>query len=31
MYLAEIFSLATALCWSFGGLLSTHPARPWER
>ena len=27
MYLAEIFSLATALCWSFGGLLSTHPAR----
>ena len=27
MYLAELFSLAAALCWSFGGLLSTDPAR----
>lgn len=27
MFTAEIFSLAAALCWSFGGLLSTHPAR----
>lgn len=27
MYLAECSALAAALCWSFGGLLSTAPAR----
>lgn len=27
MYLAELFSLAAALCWSFGGLVATYPAR----
>src|SRR5690606_17064554 len=27
MLIAEFSSLAAALCWSFGGLLSTHPAR----
>jgi drug/metabolite transporter (DMT)-like permease len=27
MYIAECSALAAALCWSFGGLLSTTPAR----
>lgn len=27
MYIAEFSALAAALCWSFGGLLATHPAR----
>lgn len=27
MYLAELSALTAALCWSFGGLLSTTPAR----
>jgi drug/metabolite transporter (DMT)-like permease len=27
MYLAEFSALAAALCWSFGGLLSTSPTR----
>lgn len=27
MLIAELSSLAAALCWSFGGLLATHPAR----
>jgi drug/metabolite transporter (DMT)-like permease len=27
MYIAEISALAAALCWSFGGLLATNPAR----
>jgi len=27
LYLAEFSALATALCWSFGGLLATPPAR----
>ncbi|MFW2364844.1 MAG: DMT family transporter [Desulforhopalus sp.] len=27
MYLAEFSALAAALCWSFGGLMSTTPAR----
>jgi len=27
MYIAEFSALAAALCWSFGGLLSTTPAR----
>lgn len=27
MHLAELFSLAAALCWSCGGLLATDPAR----
>ena len=27
MYIAECSALAAALCWSFGGLLSTNPAR----
>ena len=27
MYIAELAALAAALCWSFGGLVSTTPAR----
>lgn len=27
MYTAELSALAAALCWSFGGLLATNPAR----
>ena len=27
MYLAELSALAAALCWSFGGLISTTPTR----
>lgn len=27
MYIAEFSALAAALCWSFGGLLATNPAR----
>jgi drug/metabolite transporter (DMT)-like permease len=27
MYIAELSALAAALCWSFGGLLATNPAR----
>jgi drug/metabolite transporter (DMT)-like permease len=27
MYIAEISALAAALCWAFGGLLATNPAR----
>ena len=27
MYIAECSALAAAICWSFGGLLSTTPTR----